>query len=321
MPLIEISDYKPPLLIRNCHLQTIYPSLFRKVKDVVYTRERIITPDMDFLDIDWSVVGSKNMAVISHGLEGNSERSYVLGMVKALNREGWDVAAWNFRGCSGEPNKQPFFYHSGASYDLETVVNHILQKKQYQSIVLIGFSMGGNITLKYLGEKGDEVPQEITKSVAISVPCHLASASEVLGRWYNKIYMKRFLLSLREKIRSKMPVYGFKINDKDYHKIKNFRDFDNRYTAPLHGFKDAEDYWEKSSSLYYLEHINVPTLMINALDDPFLSEKCYPIEIAGNHRNLFLETPKYGGHVGFVLFNSQGLYWSEKRTIQFINYF
>ena len=143
----------------------------------------------------------------------------------------------------------------------------------------------------------------------------------MIGRWYNKIYMKRFLLSLREKIRSKMAIYGFKINDKDYHKIKNFRDFDNRYTAPLHGFKDAEDYWEKSSSLYYLEHIKVPTLMINALDDPFLSEKCYPREIAGNHRYLYLETPNYGGHVGFVLFNSNGIYWSEKRTIQFINYF
>ncbi len=321
MPLIEKSNYKPPLLFQNRHLQTIYPSVFRKVKGIVYTRERIVTPDLDFLDIDWSTVGSKKVAIISHGLEGNSERSYVLGMVKALNYEGWDAAAWNFRGCSGEPNKQPFFYHSGASYDLDTVVNHIVQNKHYDQIVLVGFSMGGNITLKYLGEKGADVPGEITKAVAISVPCHLASASEVIGRWYNKIYMKRFLLSLREKIRLKMPVYGFKLNDKDYHKIKNFRDFDNRYTAPLHGFKNAEDYWEKSSSLYYLDGIKVPTLMINALDDPFLSEKCYPREIAGNHRFLFLETPQHGGHVGFVMFNRKGIYWSEKRAIQFINYF
>lgn len=203
MPYIENSLYKPPALMRSAHLLTIYPSLFRKIRDVKYERERINTPEADYLDIDWSRIGSSKVAIISHGLEGHTQRSYVLGMVRALNKHGWDVAAWNFRGCSGEPNRLPQFYHSGSSDDLETVINHIRGLGKYEKIDLVGFSMGGNITLKYLGEKSGEVPQEIGRAVAFSVPCDLKNSSYKLDKLGNALYMRRFLRSLRVKFAKK----------------------------------------------------------------------------------------------------------------------
>ena len=321
MPYIENSLYKPPALMRSAHLLTIYPSLFRKIRDVKYERERINTPEADFLDIDWSRIGSSKVAIISHGLEGHTQRSYVLGMVRALNKHGWDVAAWNFRGCSGEPNRLPQFYHSGSSDDLETVINHIRGLGKYEKIDLVGFSMGGNITLKYLGEKSGEVPQEIGRAVAFSVPCDLKNSSYKLDKLGNALYMRRFLRSLRVKIRQKAALFPDKLNDDGYRKIKNFKHFDDRYTAKLHGFRDAEDYWQQCSSLFYLKEIRIPALLVSARDDPFLSLECYPYKIANRHEYFFLETPKHGGHVGFVQFNSSGIYWSEQRAIQFLNHY
>ncbi len=153
MPLISKSDYNPMFLFSNAHFQTIYPPLFRKVKGVNYVRERILTPDRDFIDLDWSKVGADRAVIVSHGLEGHSRRSYVLGMIKAFNTRGWDGIAFNFRGCSGEPNRLIRSYHCGATEDLHTVVSHVIEKKSYSSISLVGFSVGGNLTLMYLGEK------------------------------------------------------------------------------------------------------------------------------------------------------------------------
>ena len=318
MPLIENSTYQPPALLQNGHLQTIFPSLFRNVTGVNYQREQIDTPDEDFLDIDWSKIGSNKLVILSHGLEGNSERAYMLGMTRAFNRAGWDALAWNFRGCGGTPNRLLRSYHSGASEDLDVVINHAIKQRRYQQLALVGFSMGGNITLKYLGERAENVPEMLCGAVALSVPSHLASASAKLARWSNKIYMRRFLRSLHETVCQKMQLFPGQIDDVDFHKIHSFKGFDDRYTAPLNGFASAEDYWEKCSSKRFMSHIRVPTLLINAQNDPFLSRECYPIELAKQSSFLFLETPRTGGHVGFVTFNSSEEYWSERRAVSFL---
>ncbi len=318
MPIVVHSSYVAPSLLANGHLQTLLPALFRKVTGVAYQRERIATPDGDFLDLDWVVQGSPRLAVIAHGLEGNSQRAYVRGMVKALARNGWDAVVWNARGCSGESNRGLRFTHSGATEDLHTVIAHLTNTGAYEELALLGFSLGGNVTLKYLGERSQELHPWIRKAVTFSVPCDLRSGSLQLASPINQIYMRHFLLSLRQKIRAKMKSMPGKIHDHDYSQLRTFKDFDDRYTAPIHGFADAEDYWRQCSCRPALKNISIPTLLINARNDPFLAEPCYPIAEAEANPHLHLEMPASGGHVGFITFNRQGEYWSESRTIAFL---
>ena len=318
MPLAD-STYRCPWLLSNGHLQTLWPSFLRRVSVVPYRRERIETPDGDFLDLDWAKNGSQRLAVLAHGLEGDSKRHYILGMVNALARRGWDAVAWNARGCSGEPNRVLRFTHSGATEDLQAVISHITSASDYSTITLIGFSLGGNLTLKYLGERGQELDPRIRAAVAFSVPCDLQSSSIELAKPLNWIYMQRFLATLHGKIRAMMKVMPGKIDDCGYERLRNFKDFDDRYTAPIHGFKDAEDYWRKCSCRPFLADIQVPTLLVNARNDPFLADACYPIEEARENPHLHLEIPEAGGHVGFGNFNSGAEYWSETRAVPFLD--
>lgn len=319
MPVIRYSSYRPPFYLRNGHLQTIYPNFFRQVEGVAYRRERVETPDGDFLDLDWSTVGTMRAALLAHGLEGNSTRTYLLGMVRALNRHGWDAAAWNFRGCSGEPNRRLRFYHSGDTPDLQTVLTHILRQDRHEHLALIGFSLGGNVILKYLGELGRRVNPRVAAAVTFSVPCDLAGSARQMARFENIVYMKRFMKLLHEKIRAKMVAFPGLIDDHGYRQMRTFQEFDDRYTAPLHGFRNAQDYWKRAGSKPLLERIAVPTLLVNALDDPFLSPSCYPYEEAEHNPHFFLETPATGGHVGFVAHNREGEYWSETRALEFLS--
>lgn len=315
---MQQNNYKAPVLLRNGHIQTIYGTLWRKVAGVHYHRERINTPDGDFLDLDWSCVGSRHLAIISHGLEGNSNRAYVKGMVRAFNEENIDALAWNFRGCSGEPNRLLRMYHNGAIDDLHTVVCHAIDKDIYTNIFLIGFSMGGNLTLLYLGKQAQDVPGLIKGAVTFSVPCDLTHASYELEKKANIFYMKRFLVMLHEKILAKQPKFPEELDDTDYHKIKTFKEFDDRYTAPIHGFINAQDYWERCSCGPWLSNIEVPSLIVNAKDDPFLAGRCYPVDECGRTANVTLEITQYGGHVGFITINKAKRYWSEARALGFI---
>jgi len=318
MPILAHSTYIPPRFLANGHVQTLFATLFRRVKGVVYQRERITTPDDDFLDLDWTTTDSRRLVVIAHGLEGDSNRTYARGMVKVLLKNGWDAVVWNGRGCSGEPNRVLRFTHSGATEDLQTVLTHVISCRDYDELALIGFSLGGNLTLKYLGECGEALNSRITKAVALSIPCDLQSGSIQLAKPANQIYMRRFLLSLRQTIRAKMKLFPGKIDDRDYGQIRTFKEFDDRYTAPIHGFADAEDYWRKCSCRPVLKNISIPTLLINARNDPFLAAPCYPVEAAAANPNLCLEMPASGGHVGFITFNHQGEYWSETRAVAFL---
>lgn len=311
------NKYTPPLFFGNGHFQSIFPALFRKVDSIRYKRERIATFDNDFLDLDWSTNNHKRLAIISHGLEGNTGRAYVKGMVRAVNRGGWDCLAWNFRSCSEEPNRLLRSYHNGVTDDLSWVISHARQKHPYKEIALIGFSLGGNLTLLYLGR---EIPDPIIKkAVVFSVPCDLKKSAELLSKPSNRLYMKRFLVLLHQKIKAKMKIMPGLIDDNGYKDIKDFKAFDDRYTAPIHGFKNAFDYWEKCSSKPFIPDIKVSTLIVNAMNDPFLPRACFPVKEAANNREVTLLMPESGGHVGFVSFNREKLYWSEKQALAFLN--
>ncbi len=314
--MVKSKDYQPPLFFRNRHLNTVYPALFRKIGGVTYQRQRITTPDQDFLDLDWSKVGSEKLVILLHGLEGSADRPYIRGMAKVFNLEGWDAVGINFRSCSGEPNWLLRSYHMGVSDDLDVIVKHAIGQG-YRQIALIGFSLGGNVLLKFLGEQGRQVASELVGAVAYSVPCHITSANVEIDKWFNRVYLKRFLDGLNAKVKEKSQRFPDKI-DFGGPIPRNFQEFDDRFTAPIHGFKDARDYWESCSSLYFLDDICVPCLIVNAKDDSFLSEQCYPHRRVDANKYLQLETPDYGGHVGFVTVDEEGFYWSERRALDFI---
>ncbi len=318
MPLIKRSTYRAPGLLKNTHIQTIFQSLIRRVRGIKYIRERITTPDNDFLDLDWVCNSSENAAILLHGMEGHSKRVYMLGMVNALNKQLWDSCVINFRGCSGETNRNLTTYHAGKSEDLDTVIKHVVSLKKYRNIVLIGFSLGGNIVLKFLGENRKYADSIIKCSVCISVPLDLTASAWKLAEKSNSYYMNRFLKKFHTKIQLKMEMFPGEINDNGFEKLKNFKDYDGKYTAPLNGFKSAEDYWEQSSSKQFLKNIKIPALIINAGNDPFLTPECFPVKEAEENSNLFLEVPKSGGHVGFITFNSKNEYWHESRVLEFI---
>ncbi|WP_045687399.1 YheT family hydrolase [Hymenobacter sp. AT01-02] len=321
MPLVAHSPYQPPFYLFNGHLQTIVPSLWRTVPDVHYQRERVETEDDDFLDLDWSRVADSTtdtLAIVSHGLEGDASRPYIRGMVRALNQAGMDALAWNYRSCGGEMNRLLRSYHLGDTDDLDFVVRYALATKRYHRIYLTGFSAGGNVTLKYLGEKPERVPQEVQRAAVFSVPTDLKASSYHIARFQNRIYLRRFLKSLRAKMREKAALLPGQVDINDLEALQDFPQFDNRFTAPMHGFTSADEYYEHSSSGRYLSNIRVPTLLVNAQNDPFLPPSCFPREVAAQSAYVFLETPADGGHVGFAEGAPDGAYYSERRAVQFL---
>ena len=319
MPYIKQSSYKAPILFTNAHVNTIFPNLFRKIWGIRYDRQRVDTPDGDFLDLDWIRNGSKHLVIIKHGLEGNSERPYTMGMARYFSNKDWDVLAFNFRSCSGELNRKLQSYHMGWTQDLRWLVKNIQANGQYESIALVGFSLGGNVILKYLGEEGKEVSPLIKSAVAFSVPCHIPTCNIEFNKPRNKVYMWRFMRSLNAKTLEKMKDYPGQVQLDKKNLPKRFQEFDQLVTAPVHGFASNMDYWKKNSSLQTLHKINCPTLLVNAADDTFLSPECYPKHLATSHDLFHLEIPKHGGHVGFTTFGNKGNYWSEERAYQFIS--
>lgn len=317
MPIIQ-SSYNPPFWFKSGQFSTIYYGLWRKINDFEQKRERINLPDSDFLDLDWSFSKSTSdkVVILLHGLEGHGQRPYIAGAAKAFNNNAYDACAVNFRGCSGETNRLFRAYHSGATEDLDAVVKHILKNKNYSKIYIKGISLGGNMALKYIGE-GREIPKEIKGVVGVSVPCDLYSSAKELLTLKNYAYASRFKKHLTDKLKLKVVLFPNKISKGDIQNIKTLIDFDDIYTSPAHGFKNALDYYEKCSCLQFLPNIKIPTLIINAKNDSFFGPECYPYKEAEKNPNLYLETPKYGGHVGF--YGKDNITYSEKRAIKFFN--
>jgi len=317
MPNIS-SSYNPPFLFKNGHFSTIYAGIWRKIMDFKQKRERIDLPDGDFLDLDWSFSSTPThkVAILLHGLEGNAQRAYIIGSAQELNRNGYDVCAINLRTCSGEPNRLYRSYHSGATEDLDAVIQYILTAKKYGQIFIKGFSLGGNLTLKYLGEDRD-IPKEVKAGMAVSVPCSLYSSCKELLKSKNIPYAIRFKKNLVGKLKQKQKLFPEKISDAEIKNVITLKDFDDIYTSRAHGFKDALDYYEQCSSLQFLPKIKTPALILNARNDSFLGPECFPEKEAENNPQLFLEVSKYGGHVGY--YGSKNITYNEKRVINFFN--
>ncbi|MDB4402044.1 alpha/beta fold hydrolase [Algibacter sp.] len=315
MPIIE-STYKPPFYFKNGFISTVYSGLVRRVS-LKQERERITLKDGDFLDLDWSFSESKSskLIILLHGLEGNGQRPYMTGTAKLFNKNGVDAICVNFRGCSGEDNLKYYSYHSGATEDLEAVIEHAVSVKKYSEIHLKGISLGANIILKYLGER-DKVPTQVKTAIAVSVPCYLSGSARELHTFKNKLYHDRFLKHLVNRLRTKQQRFPDLLKIEELDAIKTLTSFDNVYTAKAHGFENALDYYLRCSSLQFLPNIKTPTLIINALNDSFLSAECYPVKEAKNNRNLHLEMPNHGGHSGFV--GKKNVYYNERRALEFI---
>jgi len=284
----------------------------------MYQRERVETPDNDFLDLDWVKTGSKKLVIICHGLEGSSHSTSVASMAAYLSGHGFDALVLNFRSCSGEMNRQLRFYHSGETGDLGWLVNRVLASGNYESIHFVGFSLGGNVLLKYLGEQGASISGLAKSAVVFSAPVDLESSAFYMNRPGAMIYLNNFLRSLKKKVILKSQLMPGKLSVEGLDEVKTFHDFDNRYTGPMHGFIDAHDYYSKSSSIHFLKDIRIPTLLVNAANDPFLPKECYPIEIARGHEHLSLEMPSSGGHVGFFEGHLKRPFWSERRALEFL---
>ena len=264
MPIVT-STYKPSFIFRNGFISTVYSGLARKVKDVNQKRERIVLSDGDFLDLDWSYTSmpTNKLIILLHGLEGDAQRPYMLGAAKLFNKNGFNAVCVNFRSCSGESNLKFRSYHSGVTEDLEDVIHHILENENYSEIYLKGFSLGGNVALKYVGE-GRIVPNQIKAVVAVSVPCFLYGSCIELHKFKNVLFHHRFKTHLIEKLKEKQKQFPNNISVPDIKSVKTLKDFDDVYTSKAHGFEDALDYYDKNSSLQFLKNISIPTLLINA---------------------------------------------------------
>ena len=254
--------------------------------------------------------------MLCHGLEGSSSSKYIIGASSILTENNWDTAAINYRGCSGEMNKQLRMYHSGATDDLAAVLSYF--EANYDEIALVGFSLGGNLVLKYCGEKSSSLMNKIRAVIGFSVPTDLQAASVNISRPSNYIYQRKFLVSLFDKLKQKHLQYPQHIDLALISKIKTVFDFDDFITGPLHGFEDAVDYYTRCSSEQFLTSITIPTLIINAKDDPFLPDECYPHELLEGNSLVRFMAPKFGGHVGFVV-QGEKYYWSEKMITTFLN--
>ncbi|MGF6906481.1 YheT family hydrolase [Fusobacterium sp. PH5-44] len=305
-------DYKPSFLFKFAHINTCFPTLFRKIK-VHFTRERLITPDDDFIDIDWLKNHSNKVIVLCHGLEGSSSSKYIQATAKYFVEHGWDALAMNFRSCSGELNKKPSFYHSGYTSDLELVLE---KAKDYKEVVIVGYSLGANLILKYLGER-DNYPKNLLCGIAVSPPCDLYANSIKLNKSNNFIYRTFFTRKLKKKAIKKAKFYPDLFDKSKINRIKKITEFDDLVTAPLFGYKDSTDYYIQNSSKQFIPNIKIKTLILTPLDDPIMAPECYPYNEAKKNSNILLETPKYGAHIGFSQFNNYP-YFLEKRLYEYV---
>lgn len=282
----------------------------------MYERERLTLTDGDFVDLDWIDNSQNRLVVLTHGLEGDSSRQYILGTAKLFAQHGYDVLAWNCRSCSGEMNRAFRLYNHGEIGDLGEVINHALRTKDYAEVALIGYSMGGNITLKYLGVHGKQLPDVIKRGVAISAPTDLGASAILLDQPANRFYRNRFMKKLIAKLSQKASRFPGRLDMSQLKRVKKWRDFDEFFSAPVNNYADADDFYTQASAVNFMPDITVPTLLLNAQNDPLLSPECSPTWLAEHHSSIFLETPRVGGHVGFQI--ARDIYtYAERRALAF----
>ena len=312
--------------LSNAHVQTIWPYIFRKTANLNRVRERFTTPDNDFFDVDWYGQGEKGIVILLHGLTGCSSSHYILGLQDVLAREGYTTAAMNFRACSGEPNLKAGSYHAGFTQDIQQLYQQIRDKNPTTPVFTVGFSLGGNIMLKWLAERAGDI--RISGAVAISVPYKLANCADKVDIDLAKIYRSHLIGHMKKKLDNKRKFFkDNKLNIEleklnslgDLNWVKSFWQFDNHVVAQLHGFADVLDYYQQSSAINYLKAIQTNTLLIHALDDPLMTPSVLPDKNQLSETTDLLLTPK-GGHVGFLSKTQTGEieFWLQSVVLNYL---
>jgi predicted alpha/beta-fold hydrolase len=313
--------FTPARWLRNAHLQTIYGSLLAAAPHVEYRRERWDTPDGDFVDVDF-VDGPPGTPWVQlfHGLEGSSRSPYARMLMDFTQRRGWRGSVMIFRGLSGEMNRLPRAYHSGDSDEIDWVLRRLAPRVGDAPLYAAGVSLGGNALAKWLGERGTDAAAIVARAGVVSAPLDLMTAGDALGRGVMRLYGRHFLVSLKKNALHRLEHFPGIFDADAVRRAKTLRDFDNIVTAPLHGFRDTDDYWTRASCKPWLKDICVPTLILNARDDPFLPEDALPTEREVSNA-VKLEFPARGGHVGFVTGPFPGhIQWLPKRLMHFFEH-
>lgn len=326
--MITTSRFSPAWWLRNRHLQTIVPNTFRGLPHQSIRRERVELPDGDFVDADWTTRTEGPIVVLLHGLEGSRESRYAAWMMKHLDDAGYRAVLLHFRGCSGEPNRTAGSYHSGHTADFDFFLRLLHEREPNARVAAIGYSLGGNALLKWLGQNGDNDAGKNTRKrqletgVAVSVPFRLEYCSAAINRGFARIYQAHLMRRMLRNARRKLAVIRAAGHDPALGSLRSFRDFDEALTAPLHGFENASDYYARASSAQFLRHITTPTLVIHASDDPFMTPDTVPREEELS-KAVTLELSEHGGHVGFVggRWPWKPEYWLEQRILAHLREF
>jgi predicted alpha/beta-fold hydrolase len=310
-PVPAATPFQPAWWCRNPHLQTMWPVFFRRHPRPALRRERLELPDGDFLDLDWTLNTGGPIVILLHGLEGSSRSHYARAMLAALPRHGYRAVLMHFRGCSGEPNRLARAYHSGETGDLDHLVRTLRSREPDTALAAIGYSLGGNVLLKWLGEQGPQAG--VRAAVAVSVPFLLHDSVQHMNRGFARVYQWKLVKSLKTSVRRKARRLAPPVPLIELDRIRDFLDFDDHVTGPLHGFRGALHYYTASSSRQYLGRIRIPTLLVHAEDDPFMPASVIPRpdELPPS---VTLDLHRHGGHVGF--FTGQPWrprYWLEER--------
>lgn len=314
------SDYRPPGWLANPHAQTIYGALFAKAPRVDYRRERWETPDGDFIDVD-HVDGRADspLLVLYHGLEGSSHSPYARTLMSEIKRRNWRGAVVNFRGCSGEPNRLPRAYHSGDSAEIDWTLRRFRERANAEPLLAAGVSLGGNALLKWLGEQGPSATPVIDQAAAVSAPVDLMAAGAALERGFCRLYARHFLATMKTRAEAKHARFPGSFDVHRMRRSRTLREFDDVFTAPLHGYRDTDDYWTRASAKPGLRNVAVPTLLLNARDDPFLPAEALP-DATEVSDAVTVEFPAQGGHVGFVSGRFPGhIGWLPARLLRFLD--
>ena len=313
------ASYQPPWWYRGRHLQTMWGPLFRRLRRPPLRRERWPTPDGDFLDLDW-LEGDSPLVVILHGLEGSSGSHYARGLLLEAAALGWRAVVFHFRSCSGELNRGPRLYHAGETSDLDWVIGRLIQREPATPLGLVGVSLGGNVALKWLGERGEGAPAQVRAAATISTPFDLTACALSLDRGLNRpLYTARFLRSMRAKVRAKRRLYDGLVNVPAALRARTFAVYDRLATAPINGFADERDYWARASSGPYLARIRRPCLLINAANDPFVPAVTLPTAVVAGSPWLEAAFLPEGGHVGFLEAPWGRRSWAERHALAFLH--
>lgn len=313
--------FVPAWWLPHAHLQTIYASLAARAPRVALRRERWDTPDGDFVDVDF-VDGPAGAPWVQlfHGLEGSSESGYARALMSHVRERGWRGSVLHFRGCSGEPNRLPRAYHSGDSAEIDWALRRLRERTRGGALFATGVSLGGNALAKWLGERGEEASSIVDRTAVVCAPLDLMAAGEALGQGLSLLYAKHFLATLKKSSLTRLERFPGIYDAEKVRASRTLREFDNVVTAPLHGFRDTDDYWTRSSSKPLLASIRVPTLIVNARDDPFLPEAALPTQDQVSSA-VTLEFTQRGGHVGFVSGAFPGnIDWLPRRVLHFFEH-